>query len=360
MAYSKKNTEDSALAVLKKRIKENATNGVYLFWGAEEYTKDHYAEKLRASAKSSPLPEFNYVVFDASRQDIGKLEEAIYAPPYLWENKVVELRELQPATLSAADGAAYAELLANVPPYLTVLIFLRAGEYGSSRADRKGESAKERGGFSKLLACVQENGLVVEFVSEKGERLCQWIAKHFASRGVRYAAGVPSFMIAYCGSDMYTLQGEIAKLCEVSNGQTLTEQDVRTYCCANESYLFFDVAACLTAHDPAGAKRILSGLRMTPDAVTMAIGYLASTYQQMLLLRTGMDRKKSAAQLAAEAGIPAWRVNRLLPTLAQTGLSELQSAVAEIARADQKLKTLRGDPSGILELLLYRICAYGT
>ena len=59
MSYYSNQKKPSSLDELKKRIKENTLGGVYLFWGEEEYTKDFYAEKLRKTAKSSPLPEFN-------------------------------------------------------------------------------------------------------------------------------------------------------------------------------------------------------------------------------------------------------------------------------------------------------------
>lgn len=365
MAYPGKKSSAGALAFeeLKKRIRENRLQGVYLFWGAEEYTKDFYAEKLRHLAKGSPLPVFNYVLFDAETQTPSELEDAMFAPPYLWESKVIEIRGLLPSKLSAEQGTLYAQLLSHIPPYLTVLLVLRAGEYGGSKptagdaADGK-EKEPKRGGFSKVLEAVEAGGLCVEFLPEKGEKLCQWVAKHFAARSVRIAPGVPAFLISYCGSDMYTLQGEIRKLCDAVGTAVVTEQEVRAYCSPNESYVFFDVANCLNRHDAAGAKRILSGLRMTPDAVTMAIGYLASTYQQMIVVRAGMDAGKSAAQIAAETKIPAWKVQKLLPALAQTDPRELHAAVREISDADARLKTLRGNPEGILELLLYRICAY--
>lgn len=351
----------SSLDELKKRMKENKLGGVYLLWGEEEYTKDFYAEKLRKTAKSSPLPEFNYVIFDAETQSPGELEEATYALPYLWDNKVIEIRNLLPNKLSADDGAYYARIFETLPEYLTVLILLRAGEYGGTKSggDAKKNETDRKNGFKDVLASVEENGLSVEFVPERGEKLCNWVAKHFAARNVRIAQNLPSFLISYCGTDMYTLQGEIGKLCDAYEGKPLTERDAVRYCCANESYVFFDVAACMNRHDLAGAKRILSGLRMTPETVPMAIGYLASNYQLMLLVKAGMDSGKTAPQIAAEHKLPAWKVSKAINSLCNSDASFLNETVAEIAKADVRLKTMRGNPVAILELLIYRICMYG-
>lgn len=352
---------------LKKRIKENKLGGVYLFWGAEEYTKDFYAEKLRKTAKSSPLPEFNYVIFDAETQSPGEFEEATFALPYLWENKVIEIRNLLPNKLSAEDGAFYARVFETLPEYLTVLILLRAGEYGGTKAGgegKKNEAEKNRetekkNGFKTLLASVEENGLSVEFEPEKGEKLCNWVAKHFAARGVRTAPNLPAFLISYCGSDMYTLQGEIGKLCDVYEGRPLTDRDAMKYCCANESYVFFDVAACMNRHDLAGARRILSGLRMTSETVPLAMGFLASNYQLMVIAKAGIDSGKTAAQIASELKIDSWKIGKAISSICNSDSAFLNEAVREIAKADAKIKTARGNPVAILELLVYRICMYG-
>ncbi len=360
-AYASK--KGSSTDELRKRIKENRLSGVYFLWGAEEYTKDFYAEKLRKIAKSSPLPEFNYVIFDAETQSPGDLEEATFALPYLWDCKVIEIRNLLPSKVSADDGAYYARIFASLPEYLTVLLVLRAGEYGSVKPGaepRKVGPEEKKTGFRQMLAAIEENGLAVEFEPEKGEKLYHWVAKHFAARSVQTEQNLPSVLISYCGTDMYTLQGEISKLCDVYTGSPLTEQDVRTYCCPNESYVFFDAAACMNRHDIVGAKRILSGLRLTSDAISMAIGYLASHYQLMMLVKAGMDCGKTAAQMAAEQKLPVWKVSKAMSSICSSDPAVLQYAAAEIASADAKLKSLRGDPAAILELLVYRICAYGT
>lgn len=341
----------SGLDELKARLKEGRMGGAFLLWGAEEYTKDHYAEKIRKLGKDAPLPDFNYQVFDVETQTPGDLEEATFALPYLWERRVIELRGLPPRKgkkLSAEDGAEYARVLSSLPEYLTVLLVLRAGE-------------KEQGteGFRAILQVFEKNGLSAEFETERGAQLNKWVAKHFASRGVRIDDGLPQALIAYCGADMYTLHGEIEKLCAVYENAPLTERDVYTYCCANESAVFFDVAACMNRRDIVGAKRILSLLDMDRKEVTMALGHLANNYQLMLLAQAGRAQGKTAARIASDHKLPAWKVNKALNSLARMDMASLRHAISAIAAADQALKSGRNDPEGVLELLVYRICTYG-
>ena len=359
MAYGKPWEQSDPMAELKKKVKDGKLTGVYLFWGAEEYTKDFYAEKLRKNAKSSPLPEFNYIVMDAEKQSASELDEAAQALPYLWETKCVEIRGINPQKLSVEEGEQYARILSDLPDYLTVLFLLRAGDYAGGVTTKKGgkEGADKRSGFRILLSAVEENGLVVEFQPEKGDKLVSWVEKHFAASHVKLAPGVAGMMISYCGSDMYTLQGEIMKLCAVYDGNPITEDDVKKYCCANESYVFFDVAACMNRKDLAGAKRILSGLHLAPDGVPPAMGYLASNYQLMLMVKAGADRGETVNSIAAEQKIPSWKVSKALSSLRYATTEALTEAVKLIAETDLKMKTTRCDPVAALELLVCRICA---
>lgn len=352
--YGKK--EPSGLDELKKRLKDGGAGGAILLWGAEEYTKDHYAEKLRKLGKSAPLPDFNYQIFDVETQDPGDFEEATFALPYLWDKRVIELRGLpQPKksrNVKEEDGEHYARLLSSLPEYLTVLLVLRAGEK---------EKAKEKGmeGFRRIVEAFEKDGLSVEFAPASGAQLCSWISKHFASRGVKIDPHLPQAMISYCGSDMYTLQGEIEKLCAVFEERPLTERELHLYCSANEKSVFFDVADCMNRQDIAGARRILSGLEMNGDAVMMAIGYLASNYRLMLLAQAGRSAGRTAAQIASEHKLPSWQVSRAISSLSRTTPATLRYALTAIAEADQALKTRRTDPEAVLELLVYRICTYG-
>ena len=360
-AYGRWEPEKDPLDDLKKKIKDGNVNGAYLFWGAEEYTKDFYAEKLRKNAKSSPIPEFNYILFDAEKQSAADLEESVQALPYMWDTKCVEVRGLNVQKLSADEGDRYARILSELPDYVTLLFLLRAGDYSGGTGAKKNEkegAAEKRNGFKTLLSAMEQYGMVLEFQPEKGDKLASWVTKHFSARDVKIAPGLPSMMISYCGNDMYTLQGEISKLCEVYEGKPLTEQDVRTYCCANESYVFFDVAACLNRRDLAGAKRILSGLHLNAESVPMAMGFLASNYQQMMLVKAGVDRGKTAAQIATEQKIPSWKVSKALSSLHYVTMEGLNEAVSLIAETDLKLKTTRCDPAAAMELLICRICAH--
>lgn len=346
-----------SLDILKERIKVNNLSGVYLFCGPEEYTKDHYASRLRKKVDSSPLPEFNHVYFNASTDKLSDLEDAIYALPYMCDFKLIEITHLEMAKITADDIDEYERIFSDIPEYLAILMVLRA-DTQSEEARKSSSAASGLGAFSKV---VKRHGLIVEFDNEKADKLTTWISRHFASKNVSFDANVPREIISICGNDMYILQSEITKLCEVFSGTPLTTNDVRKYCCANSSFKYFDLASALTRRDVASAKRIWESLDIPRDEIPMALGFLVRKYTEMLVVKTGIDSGKSQEQLAKDLGYKdkKWQVGKIAATVGGVDSHMISYAISQLSSADKKLKSYRGNPERILELAFYRICTYG-
>lgn len=344
-----------SLDVLKNRIKENKLSGVFLFCGPEEYTKDHYANLIRKKVDSSPLPEFNHIYFNASADRISELEDAVYSLPYMWDIKLIEITDLESAKITETDAEEYLRIFSDIPDYLTVLAVVRADE----NAEESKNTKTSKSGIAAFVNAVKENGLVVEFETEKSDKLVSWITRHFNAKGVKFEMSVPRELINVCGNDMYILQGEILKLTEIYSGTAISVSDVRKYCCANSAFKYFDIAGALNRRDIVTAKRILDSLDLSREKLPMALGFLAKNYAEMLMVKSALDSGTGFDVIAKNLKIPQWRVNKIASALGQTDLKTLSFAINQLANADMKLKSFRGNPRRILELTFYRICTYG-
>ncbi len=344
-----------SLEILKQRIKDNKLSGVFLFCGPEEYTKDHYASQIRKKIDASPLPEFNHVFFNASSSKISDLEDSVDSLPYMWDTKLIEITDLESARISESDIDDYARVFSDIPDYLTILIVLRSDE----QTEESRISKTSKSGLGAFCSLVNECGLVVEFATEKSEKLATWLSKHLTAKGVKFDSNVPKEIISLCGNDMYVLQSELCKLSEVYSGTPLTISDVHKYCSVNSSYKYFDIATALNRRDLVGARRILESLDLSRDKIPLAIGFLAKNYSEILLVKTALDSGKSYDSIAKELKIPQWRVNKIASSSASADMKTLAFAINQLADADMKLKSYSGNPEKILEMAFFRICTYG-
>ncbi len=323
--------------------------------GPEEYTKDHYASQIRKKADESPLPEFNHIYFNADSGKLSDLEDAADALPYMWDSKLIEITDMESARITESDIAYYERIFSDIPDYLTILIVLRADE--QIEESRNSKTAKS--GLGAFCALVSEYGLLVEFATEKADKLATWVSKHFSSKGIKFDHNVPKEIINVCGNDMYVLQSEILKLTEVFSGAPLTVADVHKYCSANSSYKYFDIATALNRRDIVGAKRILDSLDLGRDKIPMALGFLIKNYTDILLVRMAVESGKGHETIAKELKIPQWRITKIISSTGSGDIKKISFAINQLSNADAKLKSFSGDPQKILEMAFYRICTYG-
>ncbi|MEG1743925.1 MAG: hypothetical protein RR246_07135, partial [Clostridia bacterium] len=168
-----------SIDILKSKIKQKKYDGVYIFYGDEEYTKNFYIKKFKDAAARN-LPEYNLVVIDGEKTTVSDISDAMNAPPYMSDFKAVIVNNL-PLDQKNKDNL---DDIANIACQLnegTALIF----NFRPFTIDIKGLSAKN----SKLLYAqffksVSEIGLCVCFSPESGEKLNSWVAKHFESEKI--------------------------------------------------------------------------------------------------------------------------------------------------------------------------------
>ncbi len=343
-----------SLDVLKSRIKENNLSGVFLFCGPEEYTKDHYADRIRKKADSSPLPEFNHIYFNAANGSIGELEDSVYSFPYMRDSKLIEITDIESARFTDSEIEEYARLFSDVPDYLTILIVLRADEKTEEKRNSKNDN-----GLKSFISTVKEFGLVVEFNNEKSDKLVAWITKHFNAQSVTFNSNVPREMINVCGTDMYILQGEILKLTEAYSGRPLTVSDVYKYCCANDAFKYFDLVNALNRRDLVATKRIYESLDINYDEIPMAIGMLAKNYSEMIMVKSALESGKGYDSVAKDMKKQSWQIGKIAQSVGQLDTKALLYAVTQLHIADTRIKNVRGNAKKVLEMALYRICTYG-
>jgi len=79
---------------LKKQIKEKQIEGIYLFYGEEQFILNAYLEKVIEAAIFGSDSVMNLDIFEASGTSMDKIIDAMDTLPFLGEKRVVVLKEL--------------------------------------------------------------------------------------------------------------------------------------------------------------------------------------------------------------------------------------------------------------------------
>ena len=182
---------------LDKSIKPSM-RGAYLFYGEENYLKQHYREKLRKTViEDEGMAAFNHSVIT----DLVKLSSEIAMLPMMAECRLVEVEDVQFSKLNKETLDSLALLLADLPD--TVVLFYTRGEEFVAGTPKKPSEV-----YKKLADTVN----IVEFPKQSPAKLAAWASKHFIANGTFAPNDLCHLLIERTGTDMCVLANEIAKL----------------------------------------------------------------------------------------------------------------------------------------------------
>lgn len=343
-----------SLDILKQRIKSKKCGGLYLFCGADEYTKDYYLKALQKEAGLSGFGDFNNIVMNGKGLDVSQLSEALEAYPFMSDLKLITVRS--PDIASKPDektAAAYRELFSSMPDYAALVFFCRNFEY-EYKASKKAP-AKTRAGSETLADIIIGYGLAVEFPQPDKFRISSWVQRHFQARNVEITPEAVEYMLMMCGSDLYILSSEIDKLCCGAKDGKLTEKDILTYCCANEEYQTFDLSNAAAEGNVERSLRILKNLTANKTEPLMILGALAKNFSDMLIIKSGVESGLSAREIADKLKMNEWAVNKRISAMRNKSTDYLRYAVKECKECDLKQKSFNTDPYLLLGILVQKL-----
>ncbi len=246
-------------AELSLEIKNGTAQGIYFFYGDEDYTKNHRTAALAASvAGGDPsLAAFNVIKlrFDERAPDLSAISDAMLAPPVMSQSKAVVAQFAALDSLTEREKSATLAMLEDfsADDYGDTVLVISAAADGFDPGTQKKPSA--------FLSSVSKLAKVVRFDYGSDAKLERWMARHFAEYGLSYARGVTEAIISVCGKSMYRLTGELAKIAAYTAARgdsAVTVSHVSACATRTDEDDAFRLANCIVEGDTAGALSALA------------------------------------------------------------------------------------------------------
>lgn len=347
---------------LKEKLKNKQYDGVYFFYGDEEYTKDRYVDMLRKCVTSCPLPEFNHVTLDAEETTPLDLADAIASPPSMCDTKMIEVRHLDVNSAKKAVLEGYIDAISDIPSGCVVLFCMRSGEtpdegYSYSAYKKKSKSSSGESPASAFMSELSSAALTVCFERETGDKLYAWIRRHFISRKVEIDNNAVYTLVEMCGNDMYVLLGEIEKLTAFYSGTSLTRADVKSICCSNEIYKIYELSNAVMKGDLYTAKAVFDNLRLNRTDASTMLSQLSRSFYEALMITAGVADGKNYYEIASSLKMQQNRISAIASGCRGRDYKSLAAAVLIFDSADRRIKSSREDPYLVVETAICRVCA---
>lgn len=358
------------LQLLKDKIKSKQAEGCYIFYGDEEYTKNHYTNLLLKEAGSNlnvtsfydsefTLQDFisacetsaveSFDMFSFDTQDENEADDG--------SMRVIKLYNPDMSELSKKDTDYLLDFLCDLPEKTVVIFWFYWGS----------EEPVFKNSFFKKLG---ETALTVNFKREPigSSVLITWILRHFAKEKINVDRYVAVHLCQTVGNSMTDLKNEIDKLIDYlkfENRDTLEKDDVDFICIKSTSAQIFDISSGALAGNFVKAARALGVLRDKREKPLIILGTISKAVNDLCVVDTYMNQGLTAAAISKKAEIFEFVVKNYFSILTsrgrdfKSGTGFSQTCAQLCLEYDKKIKSSRGDGYELLLELIFKLSFAG-
>ncbi len=336
-------------AELKDEIKFGL-GGIYLFFGEEEYMKQHYLGLVRKTLLGdSDDALFLHKKISCQDLDLERITDALQTASlgFFSEGKTLcELHELQFSSLKEAEWKALCEIFAGASEDVVTVIYTVEGELDAGNLPKAP---------SKELLRLAEYIKPVYFPREGDIKLAKWTAKHFMAEKLSFESGVCEQMVAFCARDMFLLSNEIKKVAayvkEKAEGY-ISLADVKKVCSRNLEINAFDFSNALLNFQTDRALEILSDMKLKKEKPTYILGSVLKVVTDLYSIKILLDSGYNNLEISKELKIHEYKVKLYRESCERRNISRLKKLLEFCTETDIKLKSTSLDDYTELDKLV--------
>ena len=320
----------------RDRLKQNISGG-FLFYGDEDYLKQHYRRELIQSALADCPPDLydlNRITLTLEDEDFSSLTTAISTLPMMSQKKIVEVSPPNMGSWREKERSAFLEALSGIEDSPdTVLVVIAA------RGTLDPGTAKKPSAFFRALSKILTP---VEFPYQTGVRLRRWVERHFAGAEIAIPDGAMATLLARCPQDMTGLSGEIEKLiayCKANNLSTVTAEIVTHVTAPALREDAFALANAVLAGDRTAALAALDVCRKQKEEPMIVLGSLARVMSDLLTVSVMLDGGADKAEIARSLKMHEYKASLYIKSAQGFGTARLAASLNRCRDADRMMKS---------------------
>ncbi len=367
-AYNPKPADVHAanVGLLKERIKNGNLSGAYVFYGEEEYTKNHYCEQLMKFCGNRSLnvktlygDEFSFEAFiNACDTAPAQTMDMFSAMEENDETSYRLIRLISPVldVLTKKEEQQFMARIEDPDEGVIIVFVLYAGD--------------EKNLSQKIYKQITESALTVNFKHEASgsASLGAWILKHFNRAHIELDRSVAMYMSNYVGCDMTTLKNEIDKcISYLANEKrnVLTREDIDFICKKSEEALVFDISSYTLKGDYASAMetlRIYIATAKSKDAAIISVfGLLSKAVYDLCTVEKLLKAGEGTAIISKKTGIHEFVVKKNAAVINErarsfTGKSTYSEYASQMClEYDTLLKSSRTNKYELLKEFVFKL-----
>lgn len=311
---------------LKQELEEKKLRNLYLFYGDEEYLKEHYIKKITALVPDCGLEEFNRISISGCT-DYNIYDDAFEGMPMMTDKRTLLIRDSNIFTITRKNGItppnddekAFWEKKFTRLCGDTVVIFCE-----------KNVDAR-----SVLFKAAAKAGMTVKCEFLPDEELASIVIRHAAKAGKKIDKDVALYLVSVIDPGLNNLYSELNKLINFCD-DVIYQSDVDRAVSKSMSVQIFSITDGITEKNAKKVFDVINNLKTQKESAFGVLYLIYANVEKMLRLKlAGVRNRNEAAEVL---GTTPWLAARYLESAAKFETDKLTRLVCRVPEIDYEIK----------------------
>ncbi|MEE1279666.1 MAG: DNA polymerase III subunit delta [Oscillospiraceae bacterium] len=327
-------------------LKQQLNSSLFLFYGADEYSKNVCFRRLIKSASPDGEPTF----FDGQALDLKRLSEECQSVSFFSDEKCVWVRNPSIESFSPSQLESLYTIISEKPDS-TCLIFVIKSQEINTRTSAK---------WRKFIETIESGGIVVECNEKSQSDVISMIINTAKKSGCTIERSIAENLADRALNDMLVLENDLVKLCafalEKCDG-IITADAVEHLTARQLDYKAYEIIKHIINLRPQTALHILDSLFLQQvDAISINSA-LSSSFLDIYRVKKMQQYNHSVSELSASFDYKGkdFKLRGAGYDAPKCTPEFLKNAILCLAETDIKLKSTKHDKKTLMERALIKI-----
>lgn len=305
-------------------------NNLFLFFGEDRYSMSEKL-KLWQTEFIRKHGDTNLETIDGKDLNTAEFNTNIESLPFLAEKRLIIIKDFL-AKGSSDNQKKVAEALENATD-TCILIFIE-----NEAPDRR----------TSLFQKISKIGKLVEFPELSPIKVTNWILEQATTRNIKISRLTATYLTEYCGNDLWTINNELEKLKQFSNGADITNQMIEELCIPSISSSIFKLTDSIAAKNHKEALKILKILVDSDEELTKIFFMIVRHFRLLIQICEMLNKNETPITIARHLQQKPFVIQTLSRQCKNFTLESLAKIYGKLLQIDTDfktgvIKTFRGD-----------------
>ena len=300
-------------------IKNKSFKPIYLLYGDEQYLKASCLKQLKQAIVGDDAMNLSEY---SDKLDVKELVSVAGTLPFFADRRLIVLNRV---SLFKSNNDELNELIENMPPYLTIIIF-------EDTIDKR----------KTLYKLICKTGYICDISRMSEADLTKWVVKKLSDKGFKVRGSTVAHLLSRTGNDMNNIENELNKIASYCNGkEEVTVEDIDDIVIFQPQERVFEMIEAICAGQKEKALKLYYDSIALKEAPLKILALLERNYIGILQTKSGRGKLPEAelAKGIGSKGVMKFVVEKYARFATKYSMERLKELIGEFAVMEADIKT---------------------